>query len=68
MSNYILSMTEEHKQLEEKINKIREFFKTDTYSNLSSDEKSDLIEQLGHMQSYSDVLSRRYIREIENQQ
>ena len=53
-------VVDEKRELDEKIEKLRAFItKSDVFQSLRSAEARLLVQQYGHMQSYSDVLTDR---------
>ena len=52
-------VVEERVELDNKMDKLSKFLDTNTYYNLSEGEKGRLVEQLGVMNQYRDVLDRR---------
>lgn len=49
----------ERAELDDKMDKLSKFLDTNTYYNLSEGEKGRLVEQLGIINQYRDVLDRR---------
>lgn len=49
----------ERTELDDKMDKLSKFLDTNTYYNLAEGEKGRLVEQLGIMNQYRDVLDRR---------
>jgi hypothetical protein len=56
---YQQRVIDEKKELDEKISKLKEFFKTDLYSNLTKKERVLLSTQCHFMSEYSIVLANR---------
>lgn len=54
-------VVEEKKQLDEKLDKLTEFLKTDTFKNLNEYERERLERQHEYMTGYSDVLAERIV-------
>lgn len=52
-------VVEEHDQLNERINKLIDFTKTDTFKNLPSSEQNRMIRQRIIMRQYLEVLKER---------
>lgn len=53
---------DEKKDLDEKISKLNEFFKKDTFAALPEEEQQYLDQQFGIMTQYSDILLKRINR------
>mgnify|MGYP006911573698 CR=1 FL=1 len=66
MDDYLVRLYSEHYQLHQKIDKLRTFVVSNKYDSLPDIDKSDLKEQLGYMESYFSVLSRRVSRHCSN--
>ena len=67
MKDYIGRVTDEKSELDDKINKLREFKRTRLYSKLTTLKQQLLSMQLHIMISYSNILEARIdIAEIEN--
>ena len=59
MEDYQIRVIQEQKELDEKINKLEAFIRTDTYDKLDDDEKFRLIDQWEVMNDYSTILGKR---------
>ena len=57
---------EEHTQLSQRIDKLKEFIVSEKYDKLPEIDRSDLKKQLGHMEQYFNVLCRRVSRQCNN--
>ena len=64
--NYRARMFEEHSDLRIKIKKLKEFILSEKYDNIPDMDKSNLKEQLKHMEGYFRVLSCRVSRQANN--
>ena len=63
MSDFRARMFEEHSQLSQRIDKLKEFVLSEKYDTLPEIDRTDLKKQLGHMERYFDVLSNRVSRQ-----
>ena len=54
----------EHAQLNDRINKLEAFLRSDRFLSIPVIERADLEEQRNHMNAYFDVLKRRYERAV----
>ena len=59
MKEYVKRLTEEHYELETKIDKLKNFIGSDVYLMLSEEEQGLLDNQLGAMEVYLKILSKR---------
>ena len=66
MSDFRARMFEEHSQLSQRIDKLKEFVLSEKYDTLPEIDRTDLKKQLGHMERYFDVLSNRVLRQCNN--
>lgn len=66
MSDFRARMFEEHSQLSQRIDKLKEFVLSEKYDTLPEIDRTDLKKQLGHMERYFDVLSNRVSRQCNN--
>lgn len=66
MSDFRGRLFEEHTQLSQRIDKLKEFIISEKYDALSEIDRSDLKEQLAHMERYFGVISRRVSRQCNN--
>lgn len=63
MADFKSRMFDEFSELQMRLEKLKEFILTDKFDALPEIERKDLKAQLGHMQSYHDVLSHRVSRQ-----
>ena len=66
MSDFRRRLFEEHDQLHQRMEKLKAFIVSDKYDALPEIDRADLKEQLGHMERYFGVLSRRTSRQLGN--
>lgn len=66
MNDFSARIFEEYSQLSQRIDKLKAFIISDRYDALPEIDRSDLKEQLGHMERYFAVLSRRASRQCNN--
>jgi len=66
MSDFRANMFEEYSQLSRRIDKLKIFIVSDKYDGLPEIDRIDLKKQLGHMERYFEVLSRRVSRQCNN--
>lgn len=62
MSDYKTRVLDEYQSLNDKINKLERFLKTEYFEELPDEDKKLLEEQLRHMSNYSVILSKRILR------
>ena len=63
MSDFRARMFAERNELHERIEKLKAFVIGDKYDELPEIDRTDLKEQLNHMEAYSTVLERRVSRQ-----
>ena len=63
MSDYVTRLFEEHRDLSVKIEKLKSFIISDKYDALPEIDRTDLKDQLKHMEGYFKVLSCRVSRQ-----
>lgn len=63
MSEFRARMFLEHGELSQRVNRLKEFIVSDQFDTLPEVERTDLKEQLRHMEQYHLVLSRRVGRQ-----
>ena len=63
MSDYRARMFTEYSELRKKIENLKEFIVSEKYDKLPDYDRTDLKEQLKHMESYYKVLGRRVSRQ-----
>lgn len=63
MSDFRSRLFDEYEQLRDKIGKLKAFIIGDKYDGLPEIDRTDLKEQLKHMEAYESVLSRRVSRQ-----
>jgi hypothetical protein len=66
MDNFRTRLFAEYGELQERIQKLTDFIISDEYDILPHIDKTDLKEQIKHMESYCQVLSRRVARQCGN--
>lgn len=66
MSDFRSRLFDEYGELQRKIDRLKEFIAGDTYDTLPAIDRTDLKEQLKHMEAYCSVLSRRVSRQCNN--
>ena len=66
MSDFRARVFEEHSQLHQRIDKLKAFIVSDKYGELPDIDRTDLKEQLRHMEGYFDVLHKRVSRLCNN--
>lgn len=66
MSDFRSRLFDEYSELQKKVEKLKEFIIGDTYDKLPEIDRTDLKEQLKHMEAYNAVLSRRVSRQCGN--
>lgn len=62
MSDFRARLMSEYSELQIRLEKLKEYILTPAYDSLPEIDRKDLKAQLGHMQRYHDVLSRRCSR------
>ena len=62
MEDFEKRLVIEHKDLEEKITKLRAFMLSEKYSTLDKEEQNDLSQQLDGMITYHNALAKRMCR------
>lgn len=66
MSDFRARLFAEYSELQQRIEKLKSFILGDQYDSLPEVDRTDLKEQLKHMESYESVLSRRVSRQCNN--
>jgi len=66
MSDFRARLFEEHSQLSQRIDRLKEFILSEKYDTLPDIDKSDLKRQLSHMEGYFSILSKRVSRQCNN--
>ena len=66
MSNFVSRLFVEKSKLGSNIEKLKAFIISDKFDGLPDIDRSDLKEQLEHMEKYHSVLSRRVSRQCNN--
>ena len=66
MDDIRAKLDHDYSVLKIKINKLKGFIKSETYNGLPAIDKSDLKEQLKHMQGYFKILYKRIARQCNN--
>ena len=66
MSDFRARLFAEHSELAQRIEKLKAFIVSDKYDGLPGIDRTDLKEQLKHMEAYGGVLMRRVSRLCNN--
>lgn len=66
MSDFRSRLFNEYSELQQRITKLKSFILGDVYDTLPDIDRQDLKEQLGYMERYCEVLSRRASRQCNN--
>jgi len=66
MSDFRARLFEEHSQLSQRIDRLKEFILSEKFDTLPEIDKSDLKRQLPHMEGYFSILSNRVSRQCNN--
>lgn len=66
MSDFRGELFEEHAQISQRIDKLKEFIISEKYDALSEIDRVDIKNQLVHMEKYFDVIHRRVSRQCNN--
>lgn len=65
-TNWRGRLFEEHSELNRKIKKLKSFILSEKYDSLPEVDRTDLKEQLSHMEKYHSVVLRRVSRQCNN--
>lgn len=66
MSDFVARLFKEHDELYQRIEKLKTFIVTEAFDKLPEVDRTDLKEQLRHMEGYFKVVSRRVSRQCGN--
>ena len=66
MSDFRVRLFDEYTQLTQRIERLKAFILSPQYDTLPEIDRTDLKEQLGHMEGYFKVLTRRVSRQCNN--